>query len=189
MDNFAVSNVPTTSRNPTGNAVCERLHLTVGNVLRALTREQEPKTLKEAEMYMELALATALHAVRINVSETRGNSPGSIAFHRDMLHNIQVEVDLGQIQRRAQLKVDEALVRANAKRHRHDYKVGERVLKRKFEYVKLEDRWTGPYEILQVHCNSNITIQLMPGVTERINIRRVKPYREPTASVLHPVRP
>ena len=76
-------------------------------------------------MYMDSALATALHAVRINVLETCGNSPGSIAFHRDMLHNIQVEVDLGQIQRRQQLKVDENLVRANAKRHHHDYKVGE----------------------------------------------------------------
>ena len=80
-------------------------------------------------------------------------------------------------------------MRANAKRHCHDYKVSKRLLKRKFEYVKLEDRWTGTYEILQVHCNSNITIQLMPGVTERINIHRVKPYREPTTSVLHPVRP
>ena len=140
-------------------------------------------------MYMDSALATAFHAVRINVSETRGNSPGAIAFHRDMLHNIQVNVDLGRIQQLQQLKVDENLVRANAKRYRHDYKVGERVLKRKFEYVKLEDRWTGPFEIVRVHCNNTITIQLMPGATERINIRRVKPYREPTVSVLHPARP
>ena len=180
--------MPTTSRNPTGNAICERLHLTVGNVLRALTREQEPKTLKEAEMYMDSALATAFHAVRINVSETRGNSPGAIVFHRDMLHNIPVQVDLGRIQQLQQLKVDENLMRANAKRHRHDYKVGERVLKRRFEHVKMEDRWDGPYEIIRVHCNNTITIQLMPGASERISIRRVKPYREPTASVLHPAR-
>ena len=189
LDDYAITDVPTTSRNPTGNSVCERLHLTVGNVLRALTREQEPKTLKEAELYMDSALATAFHAVRINVSETRGNSPGAIVFHRDMLHNIPVQVDLGRIQQLKQLRVDEDLMRANAKRHRHDYKVGERVLKRKFEYVKLEDRWEGPYEILQVHCNNTITIQRMPGASERINIRRVKPYREPTPSVLHPARP
>ena len=71
----------------------------------------------------------------------------------------------------------------------HDYKVGERVRKQKIEYVKLEDRWTGPFEIVRVHCNSTITIQLMLGATERINIWRVKPYREPTVSVLHPARP
>ena len=58
-------------------------------------------------------------------------------------------------------KVDEDLLRANAKRYQHDYKVGEQVLKRKFEYVKLEDRWTGPYKICQVHCNNNIIIELL----------------------------
>ena len=189
LDDFAITDVPTTSRNPTGNAVCERLHLTVGNVLRVLIREQEPKTLKEAEMYMDSALATVFHAVRINVSETRGNSPGAIAFHRDMLHNIPVQVDLQRIQHLQQLKVDEDLLRANAKRYRHDYKVGERVLKRRFEYIKLEDQWDGPYLITRVHCNNTITIEIMPGIHERISIRRVKPYREPTASVLHPARP
>ena len=54
--------------------------MTTGNVLRALTREQEPKTLREAEEMMDQALATAFHAVRINVLETRGNSPGALAF-------------------------------------------------------------------------------------------------------------
>ena len=44
LDDFAVTDVPTTSRNPTGNAVCERLHLTIGNVLRVLAanRSQKP---------------------------------------------------------------------------------------------------------------------------------------------------
>ena len=138
---------------------------------------------------MDTALATAFHAVRINVSETRGNSPGAIAFHRDMLFNIPLNIDMQTIQQRQQAKVDEDLLRANAKRYRHDYKVGERVLKRKFEYVKLEDRWTGPYTIRRVHCNNNITIELSPGVIERLSIRRVKPYREPSPSSLHPARP
>ena len=31
----------------------------------------------------------------------------------------------------------------------------------------------------KVHVNGNVTIALKPGVLERINIRRVKPYFEP----------
>ena len=42
-------------------------------------------------MYMDSALSTAFHAVRINVSETRGNSPGALAFHRDMHHNVPLQ--------------------------------------------------------------------------------------------------
>ena len=56
-------------------------------------------------MYMDLALATAFHAARINESETRGNSPGALAFHRDMLHNVPVQVNLADIQHRQQVKV------------------------------------------------------------------------------------
>ena len=37
----------------------------------------------------------------------------------------------------------------------------------------------GPYNITRVHCNSNVTIQLIPGVTERLNILRVKSYHTP----------
>ena len=189
LEDFGITSIPSNSRTPTSNSIVERLHSTTGNILCALRRDKEPKTLQEAEEMMDEALATAFHAVRINVSETRGNSPGALAFHRDMILNIPLKIDFQDVQRRQQAKVDEDLLRANAKRYRHDYKVGERVLKRKFEYVKLEDRWTGPYKIRRVHCNNNITIELFPGVIERLSIRRVKPYREPAPTSLHPVRP
>ena len=45
---------------------------------------------------------------------------------------------------------------------------------------KLEQRWDGPYPIERVHVNGNLTIALKPGVLERINISRIKPYLEPT---------
>ena len=140
-------------------------------------------------MYMDSALATAFHAVRNNVSERRGNSPGALAFHRDMLHNMPVQVNLPDIAHRQQIKVNKNLLRVNARRYRHDYCVGERVMKRCFKYIKLEDRWDGPYRIRQVHCNRNITIELSAGVTERISICRVKPYQEPSPGTLHPAQP
>ena len=68
LEDFSITDVHTTSHNPIGNSIIERVHLTTRNVLRTFTREQEPKTLKEVEVYMDSALATAFHAVQINMS-------------------------------------------------------------------------------------------------------------------------
>jgi hypothetical protein len=62
--------------------------------------------------------------------------------------------------------------------------VGQQVMKKVFDYTKLDPRWNGPFEITQVHINGNLTVQLTPHIHERINIRRVKPYKSPTTSVL-----
>ena len=47
--------------------------------------------------------------------------------------------------------------------------------------MKLGQRWEGPYPDERLNVNGNVTIALRPGVLERINIRRVKPYHEPTS--------
>ena len=43
---------------------------------------------------------------------------------------------------------------------------------------KLGMRTTGPYTILQTHVNGTVTIELRPGISERLNIRRIIPYKE-----------
>ena len=80
-------NVPTTSRNPSANGVCEQMHQTVANVnvLRTLVHTEPPRTLNDAKGMVDGALATASHAVRVNVSIFSGYSPGALAFHRDVL--------------------------------------------------------------------------------------------------------
>ncbi|EJK73298.1 hypothetical protein THAOC_05083, partial [Thalassiosira oceanica] len=103
--------------------------------------------------------------------------------------NIPVSVDLPAIQQRRQAKVDADLLRLNSKRYSHDYRVGERVLKLIHDPIKLEDRWEGPYPITRVHSNGNVTMELRAGISERINLRRIKPYREPAPSVLTAARP
>ena len=55
--------VPTTSRNPAVNGVCEQIHQTVANVLRTLVHTEPPRTLIDAKGTVDGALATASHAV------------------------------------------------------------------------------------------------------------------------------
>jgi hypothetical protein len=39
-------------------------------------------------------------------------------------------------------------------------------------------RTTGPYTILQTHVNGTVTIELQPGISERLNTQRIIPYKE-----------
>ena len=55
------------------------------------------------------------------------------------------------------------------------------ILKKKHEWTKLCERWDGPFEVKKVHVNGNVTIDLRQGVTERLSIRRIKPYKPPTS--------
>ena len=42
----------------------------------------------------------------------------------------------------------------------------------------LDERTSGPYRVLQTQLNGTVTIELRPGVSERLNIRRIIPYQE-----------
>ena len=190
LSDFGIKDKPTTSRNPTGNSVCERMHLEVGNHLRTKIHSQPPRTLAEAEKLVDAELAATSHALRTNVSQVTGYSPGALAFHRDMFLDIPLVIDLLKVRQRRQVAVDSNLMRVNAKRSSYDYKVGDKVLKKRHEWKKLGERWDGPYTISRVHVNGNVTISLRDGVSERINIRRIKPYHEPSLPIpANPVVP
>jgi hypothetical protein len=99
------------------------------------------------------------------------------AFYRDMYLDIPLIADAIAIHQHRAALVDERLRLANLKRISHDYAVGEQVLQKVFDPSKLEERHVGPYRIERVHVNGTLTIRKDPNVTERINIRRLKPFR------------
>ena len=49
LEHSNIKDVPTTSRNPTANAVCKRMHQTVGNVLRTLVHDNPPRGTRQAK--------------------------------------------------------------------------------------------------------------------------------------------
>ena len=91
--------------------------------------------------------------------------------------NIPLVADWQAIAARREQLVNDNLRRANKKRRQYDYASGQKVLKMVHDPTKLGVRTSGPYTIELVHINGTITIQLRPGISERINIRRVIPYR------------
>ena len=101
-----------------------------------------------------------------------------MAFHRDMILNIPLIVDFELLRQRRQALIDKSLLRANAKRIDHDYQPGDQALKLATDTKKLDQRSLGPFPIERVHTNGTVVLRLNEHVTERINIRRIKPYRD-----------
>jgi len=180
LEGCRIKDVPTTSKNPQANAICERMHQTVGNVLRTLLHGQPPQQITgaRAKDFIDEALAITMHAMRAGTHSTLGSSPGSLVFNRDMFLNIPLIADWHAVTKRREHLVNENLMRENKKRRRHDYAVDHRVLKKRHNPTKLGPRTVGPYRVVQTHVNGTVTIELRQGVTERINIRRIIPYRE-----------
>jgi hypothetical protein len=131
----------------------------------------------QARDIVDQALATAMHAMRVTTASTLGSTPGALAFSRDMFLNVPLIADWHTIAQRREQYVNDNLRRANRKRRQYDYAPGQKVLKKVHDPTKLGVRTTGPYNIAQTHVNGTLTIELRPGITERINIRNVIPYR------------
>ncbi|EJK52725.1 hypothetical protein THAOC_27972 [Thalassiosira oceanica] len=181
-NDYQVKTVQTTAHNRTqANAICERMHITVQqliNIYQLLLR----RTREDARAIVDRALSTASHALRINISRSLGNNtPGALAFGRDTLLDLPFIADWQAVRENRRLLIDENLRRSNQKRRTFDYQPGQQVLKRRPGILRKlgGPRFDGPFEIVSVHVNGNATIRLSPSVTERVNIRRLKPYRVP----------
>ena len=181
LNTYGIHGRCTTAKNPQGNSVIERVHQSVGNSIRALVYEHPPNDDHQAAATVDRALAIASYAVRASIHRTLQLSPGAIVFGRDMILNIPIVADFELLRERKQTIIDENLMRENRRRISYDYQPGQQVLKLTFRPDKLEPRASGPYDIVSVHTNGTLTIQLTPLVTERINIRRLKPYKVPQA--------
>ncbi len=90
---------------------------------------------------------------------------------------MRVIADWQAIARTREHHVNENLRCANRKRRQFDYTPGQQVLKKVRNPTMLGVRTEGPYTIERIHINDNLAILLREGIPERINIRRVLPYR------------
>ena len=176
-----------TTANPQANAIVERVHQVIGNMLRAFDLE-DCYLLPPPMDPLEGIISAISFAIRSTWSTTMRATPGQLVFGRDMLLNIKHVVDWHYMQTRRQKIASENNARENAKRVPHKYKVGDKVLKasgnpsnKKEISPTLQRPFEGPYEITNVWNNGTVTIRRTVrggAVFERINIRRIRPYHE-----------
>jgi hypothetical protein len=111
LQNFHIRDVCTIAKNPQSNTVCERMHQTVGNVLRILLHGNPPQNIANAEQYVDEVLSIAMHTMRAGVHTTLGSSPGNLVFNRDMFLNIPLIADWHAITQRREHIIHENLMR------------------------------------------------------------------------------
>ena len=154
------------------------MHQAVGNVTRRILHGNLLQNIASAAQYVDEVLSIAMHAMQAGVPSTFGSSPGNLVFNRDMFLNIPLIADWHAITQRREHLIHENLMRENQKRSGYNYAPQQMELKEKWKPKKLGKRTSGPYKIVQDHVNGTVTIQLRPGLTERINIRQIIPYKQ-----------
>jgi transposase InsO family protein len=174
-NDYGIKRKPCTKRNPQANAIIERVHKTLGNIIR--TFEFYDESIDESDPWSGI-LAAAMFAIRATYHTTLQATPMQLVFGRDAIMNSAFEADWNFIRQRKQDLIRKNNLRENAKRISHEYKVNDKVLMSTTGLSKYSnDPWTGPYTITKV--NTNGTIQIRNGiVTELVNIRLVKPFFE-----------
>ena len=164
---------------PTANAYIERVHQTLGNVLR-IQLHVNPPTADKVAIFLDNVCATTMYATRISAHRALdGLSPGAAIFQRDMLHATPVIADWLAIRQGRQELIDRTNETANSKRRFFDYQIGQQVLLVPPGILqKSRLRFDGPFPITQVHTNGTVTIQRDAVTTDRVNIRRIKPFHQ-----------
>jgi hypothetical protein len=137
-----------------------------------------PQNIANAAQYVDEALSIAMHAIQAGIHSTLGSSPGNLVFKRDMFLNAPLIADWHIITQRREHLIYENLMRENQKRRGYDYSPQQMVLLIKWKSKKIGKRTSSPYKIVQVHVNGTVTIKLRPGLTERINVRQIIPFKQ-----------
>jgi hypothetical protein len=165
-NDYGIKKKPITVRNPQANAIVERIHQVIGNIIR--TFELQENYLDEDDPWKGILSATAF-AVRATYHTTLKKSPGQLVFGRDMIFNIQHIANWEFIRENKQRIIAKNNKNKNAKCIPLIYEVGHKVLLRKGTEFKYGQPYSGPYKILQVNTNGMVCLQ-MGAVTNTVYI-------------------
>ena len=174
-NNYGIKNKPITTRNPQANAVVERIHQVLGNMVRSFQLEDQ---YLDTEDPWKGILSVAAFAVRSTIHTTTQKSPAQLVFGRDMILNITHKANWEFIRSRKQELINKNNERENKTRIPYQYKVGDLVLIKKGTENKYESPFSGPHFVTNVNDNGTIKVQ-QGAVSDTVNIRRVQPYRTP----------
>ena len=90
-----------------------------------------PQTVHQAKPVCDTALATSIHATRCASHQALEHlTPGSFAFCWDMFFDLPILTDILALQNTCQQLVDSRLLKENSSRIKHDYEIGDQILKK-----------------------------------------------------------
>jgi hypothetical protein len=163
---------PITTGNPQANAIIERVHQTIGNIIRAFNVQS-----MDFDDPWTGMLAAVMFAVRATHYTTLQASPMQLAFGRDAILNTKHASNWEHIRQRKQTRINENNKRENKSRRAHTHSLGDKMLVKARKKSKHELECDGPCEITQVNDNGTVRFQ-KEIVNDAMNIRRIKPFHK-----------
>ena len=124
-DDYGITRKPITIRNPQANAMVERAHQTIHNMIR--TNQIRDKRDLTFESWKGVLSALGF-AMRATVHTTNRATLSQLVFGRDAMLNVTFEANWQYIKDRKQKLIQQNNKRENAKRIPHEYSVGDQVL-------------------------------------------------------------
>lgn len=173
VNDYGIKRKPITVRNPQANAIIERVHQTIGNMIRTFSVEN--MELDETDPWSGV-LAATMFAIRATMHTTTQATPSQLVFGRDAILNTTFEANWKFIKDRKQKIIKKNNMQENKKRTAHEYQVHDRCLLKTLVTNKYgQPEYDGPYQILQIKDNGTVRVR-KGAVTDTVNIRRIKPY-------------
>ena len=100
-NDYGLKTKPITTRNPQSNAIIERIHQTIGNIIRTF----DVSNIVNSDPCSGI-LASTMFAVRATYHTTLQASPMQLVFGRDAILNIKHVADWEHIRQRKQLRIN-----------------------------------------------------------------------------------
>ena len=177
-DDYGITKKLITTRNPQANAIVERVHQTVHNMIRTCditdNRDLDP------DFGFDGILAAVRAAVNRTVHSTFRATPTQLVFGRDALLNVSFEADWHYIKERKQKRILQNNKRENQSRIDYTYSIGDRVMVKNDPNRKHgEDEYIGPFTVVQVNDNGTLRLRKTANnggaVEQTWNVRNITP--------------
>jgi transposase InsO family protein len=168
-EKFKIKHYLTTSHNPTGNSLSERINQIIGEVCR-MSRGMKLSELEER-------INTRLN---YNTNRVTGYSPYEIMFRKNAFNEKELNFNDEELRKIAE-KHKKATKNTQNKRissriKKFNFKINEWVYKKTFSPDKVDPVWKGPFKILNVDKNGNYVEIQENFKTTKQNIKNLRPY-------------
>jgi transposase InsO family protein len=168
LDSYSIKQVLTSTYNPQGNSICERLHGFINNALRIA----QPSDWTQELPAIAWSLRTTYH------SQLK-TSPSFLVFGTDMLdasRRSSIIRNISEQQSRSAEQVQQNNDRLNANRIDHVFSEKEYVFVKNPAPTKYQRKYEGPFEIIKVYPERNLCKLRYHDMFKVVPFRRLKPF-------------
>ena len=123
-EDYGLRKKPITARNPQANSIIERVHQTIGQMLRTF-RVQDTENLINP---LDGILAAISFALRATVHTTTQYTPTQMVFGRDHVLNIKQEIDRKKVKENKSTLIQRNNERENNNRIKYTYTVRQKII-------------------------------------------------------------